>query len=276
MKLPNFMVIGAEKSGTTWLKHVLREHPELFIPSEKELHYFDVEDNFNKGLVWYSSFFEKSTKPFNGEITPGYLTHAVKVAPRIKEAFPAIKLIAILRNPIDRAWSNYQMNLADGKVTQSFESCIDTHHIIISKGNYKRQLLPYMEIFSSDQLLVLNYDDIKDAGTLVNRIFKFLGVTENFVPAKLEEKIFTSRKSRFSLLNDAFRFSAQVLRAMKLNIVLQRFKKDVKKWLKRVNTVPSSYSPMPTDLRIRLGEYYKDDIVFLEGFWKRDLSHWLK
>ncbi|MCB0494159.1 MAG: sulfotransferase domain-containing protein [Cyclobacteriaceae bacterium] len=274
MTLPNFIVIGAEKSGTTWLKHVLREHPEIYIPNEKELHFFDADDNFSKGLSWYSSFFEKSTKPLNGEITPGYLAQAEKVAPRIAELFPEVKLIAILRNPVDRAWSNYHMNLADGKIAQSFGACIDSNHIIITKGHYKDQLQCYFELFSRDQLLILNYEDLREAGVLVEHIFNFLGVEESFVPARLKEKIFTSRKSRFALLNDFFRISARILRVLKLNSFFYQFRIGVKKWLKKVNTVPAEYPAMPIDVRKKLSDYYKEDIAFLEEVWQKDLSEW--
>lgn len=274
MKLPDFLVIGAEKSGTTWLKHVLREHPEIFVPSEKELHFFDRDENFDSGLEWYSAFFSKSDKIHRGEITPAYLASAEKVAPRIATQFPFMRLIAIIRNPVERAWSNYQMNKADGKVDIDFSECIGANHPIITKGHYAEQLSVYFDHFPKDQMLILNYDDLDRPAELIRRVFRFLMVDEGFVPTKLNERIFSARVARFPILNHVVRAAVRILRKVGLMSFFSPHKQVVNNILRRYNTRTATYQQMTYEQRSKLIQIYMKDILFLEQFWDISLDRW--
>lgn len=106
---PDFLGIGAQKSGTTWLYKNLRCHPELFLPDEKELHYFDW--NYERSLRWYGHQFKPGINKIKGEITPGYSIIERERIALIHRLWPKLRLVLLLRNPIDRAWSQAVMNL---------------------------------------------------------------------------------------------------------------------------------------------------------------------
>ncbi|MBA3731354.1 MAG: sulfotransferase domain-containing protein, partial [Gammaproteobacteria bacterium] len=105
--LPNFLIIGASRCGTTWMANNIKSHPDVFMPPKKELHFFDA--SFDKGWDYYASFFpDKKCARYRaiGEATPAYL-YMPQVARLIKSRLPDVKMIVSLRNPIDRAYSQY-------------------------------------------------------------------------------------------------------------------------------------------------------------------------
>ena len=104
--LPTFLVIGAPRSGTTWIARNLREHPEICLSKKKELHFFDRDENYERGIAYYESFFTRCSEQQHaiGEATPDYI-HVPVAAKRIKEHLPHAKLIVSLRNPRDRVYS---------------------------------------------------------------------------------------------------------------------------------------------------------------------------
>jgi len=127
MGLPDFIIIGAMKSGTTTLHNILRQHSQIFLPPEKEIHYFDIDKNYTKGLDYYASFFNDAKRyQLIGEITPRYIWNS-QIAQRIaKDLGTKTKLIAILRNPADRAFSHYKMNILNKSEKRSFDDVFST------------------------------------------------------------------------------------------------------------------------------------------------------
>jgi len=107
--LPDFICIGAQKAGTAWLYENLRVHPDIYMSKKKELHFFDI--NFYRSLGFYSSWFEEGADKMKGEITPAYSNLPKRRIVFIRKIMPNLKLILILRNPIDRAWSAARMGL---------------------------------------------------------------------------------------------------------------------------------------------------------------------
>lgn len=107
--LPDFLGIGAQKAGTTWLHENLCHHPDLYLPEPKELHYFDW--GFHRSLRHYSDIFKRGCNRVKGEITPGYSIIPVERMRFIRTIMPDVRLIFLMRNPIDRAWSQALMNL---------------------------------------------------------------------------------------------------------------------------------------------------------------------
>ena len=185
---PDFVIIGAQKGGTTFLHHLLSQHPLVEPAVRKEVHFFDW--NFDKGIEWYRQCFpdpkwKGGRKIITGEASPSYLFHPL-VAERMAETVPQARLIAMLRNPIDRAYSHYQMQVRRGQEPRAFEEAIeaqlsrlraeaegdetreDTSHdgfkqqmvfAYLSRGIYVDQLLRWRESFSTEQMLVLSSED---------------------------------------------------------------------------------------------------------------------
>jgi hypothetical protein len=207
--LPDFLILGAAKAGTSSLYALLCQHPQVLPASRKEVHYFDW--GYDRGLRWYRSFFPLSLhmrlktlalgRPaVCGEGSPYYLFHPHSPR-RIAGVLPGAKLIALLRDPVDRAYSHYQHNLRHEGETLSFEEAIereaerihgerermlaDEHYnseryrvySYLTRGIYVDQLAAYHQYFPREQLLVLRAEDFfRDPGGVCARTVEFLGL----------------------------------------------------------------------------------------------------
>ncbi len=213
----DFIVIGAQKSGTTSLFEYLRRHPQLCLPSAKEVPYFSHDARYRDG---WSDYLRKAF-PFAdpsqrwGTVTPQYMVGGlydaardspgsdVRTVPeRIRRQLPEVRLIAILRDPIERARSHHAMALMNGWDSRSFDEAIhellsddalqaarrlpDERTGYVVWGEYGRILEGYLDVFPREQLLVLFMADLKDRPHLVlQRVLEFLGVDATFVPDNL-------------------------------------------------------------------------------------------
>jgi hypothetical protein len=133
--LPDFLIIGAAKSGTSTLYNLLRFHPHVRAAAHREIHYFD--QNFEKGVEWYRVHFRPGTnrggrRTITGESSPSYLA-GKQVPQRVAEVVPEARLIALLRNPVDRAYSHYQMDVRVGQMRLSFEQVIDEAEVTAAR-----------------------------------------------------------------------------------------------------------------------------------------------
>lgn len=177
-----FLGIGAQKAGTTWLYEMLTQHPDISFPLHKEVHYWNraypgqaVED--------YLSNFQHPTL-CEGEITPAYAFLNLKVIKEVYRHQPELKIIYIIRNPIDRAWSSAKMAL--GRAEMQFHEASDQWFIdhfnsrgSLLRGDYEACLRNWKAVFNDNQLLVLNFDEIKHApDEFLSKCCQHLGVKE--------------------------------------------------------------------------------------------------
>jgi len=182
--LPDFLGIGAPRSGTSWLYMNLRCHPELYLPDQKELHYFDR--NFHKSLGFYSGKFKPGRQKVKGEITPAYGHLPVEIIRFIRTIMPDVKLVYLMRNPIDRAWSSALKGLVR-KANRKFEDVDESEFYahFRSEGNRKRcdhltNLNNWLNIFPSEQLYIGFFEDIVNRPQeLLNEIFAHIGVSRD-------------------------------------------------------------------------------------------------
>jgi hypothetical protein len=201
--LPNFLVIGPGKSGTTWLYHALKNHPEVCVSSAKETLFFETE--FKRGIDWYEDFFshcDQSVKAV-GEVSNTYVF--CKDAPkRIKSVNPDIKLISCLRNPIERTFSHYLFLVRGGQVTSTFSETLKNRPDLIDKGKYFKNLKPYFDTFDKRQFCVKLFDELKtDQVDFIQSIYSFLNVNESYKPQ-------VDYKSRLSAAKPRNRFLASL------------------------------------------------------------------
>ena len=206
----DFLLIGAQKSGTSALAHYMGQHPDIGMARTKEVHFFDRDENFAKQKTDYALYhqhfdFSKNHKIF-GEATPIYL-YWRPACQRIWEYNPSLKLIAILRNPIDRAFSHWTMEYERGAEKESFWNAIrqeperlkEGQHRVYSyvdRGFYANQIERFQAKFSAEQLLFIKYEDFKadQEGTLA-KVFSFLGVEHKgftFTPERIHESAYRS------------------------------------------------------------------------------------
>jgi len=234
LSLPDFLGIGAQKSGTSWLYYNLRCHPELYLAEPKELHYFDW--NFHKSLRFYSNKFKPGDQKVKGEITPGYSIISPNRIKFIHKLKPDLKLIFLMRNPIDRAWSHALMNLVE-MPNIKFKDIEDSNFYAhfkaersTKRGDYLTILKNWLTYFPSDQLYIGFFEDIKDhPQELLIKIFTHLGVSKDvnwdFFPyrevIKKNPKIPMPEKYRH-FLEDMYRRDIEIL--------YERFRFPVEGW----------------------------------------------
>jgi Sulfotransferase domain len=211
--VPDFIIIGAQKGGTTSLYRYLIEHPNIAPIYVKEPHFFDIY--YHKGLEWYRSYFPTAVEKYyaryvqkhdliTGEASPYYLFHP-SAAQRVAKTLPKAKLIVLLRNPIDRAYSQYQHQLRQSGVEAlSFEEAIDAeekrlageeekirqnekyasfnhrHYSYLARSTYINQLPVWLNIFPREQLLILKSEDLyADPASIAKQTLEYLNVPAN-------------------------------------------------------------------------------------------------
>jgi len=208
MRLPDFLIIGAARCGTTWLYECLQAHRRLFLPAQKrpEPHFFLKEAEYARGIDYYSDRYFRGVPDalVAGEASTSYL-YRPHVAARIARHLPDVKMIALLRNPIDRAFSNYMVSVHNNLETLPFPEAIRREpqrlarprsplareicpQAYIDRGRYFAQLAVYLRHFRPDQLHVILFDDLVDRPAAVLGDFhRFLGVGADDLPADITE-----------------------------------------------------------------------------------------
>ena len=218
--LPDFLIIGTQRGGTTSLYHYLEAHPCIEPATTKEIHFFDRR--VNKGLAWYRGHFPTSIEKYyverlrgrafvTGEASPSYLFHP-HAPKRIAKALPHTKLIVLLRNPIDRAYSQYYHSLELGYESLPFEEAIEgeeertarerekilkdesyesyayKHLSYLTRGIYVDQLRVWMDLFPREQFLILKSEDFyADPGATLKRVLDFLNLPEMETQVRAKE-----------------------------------------------------------------------------------------
>lgn len=159
----DFLGIGAQKAGTTWIHHHLEQHPDICFPHGKEIHFWDWHRD--RGVAWYTGLFSHNPGKKQGEITPAYAFQDIDTIRQIHAINPKLRLIFSARNPIDRAWSSAKMALQRAEMTleeASDQWFLDHFHSrgSLNRGDYVRCLSNWLSVFPAEQLLVVHYDDI--------------------------------------------------------------------------------------------------------------------
>lgn len=266
----NFLIIGATKSATTWLQQSLQQDASVYMP-DPELHFFSR--NFEKGQDWYLSQFDNSpTHCMIGEKSNSYMD-TPGVADRIKAALPKVLLIAQLRNPVDRAYSDYCMLYRRGEVGRDIAEYLDPRVAsgsrFLNGGLYHQQLRQYLDRFPSEQLKVLLYENIRAAPQeQLNSVRDFLGLKLELRVPPVEKKI---KDKTDPVISPSLR---RILKPLKP--VLAPFRNNVVlKALRSVIAHETEYSSLTPDLCERLIDFYAPEAEKLGKIIDLDLSTWL-
>lgn len=224
---PHFLGIGAQKSGTSWLNKQLRNHPALWLPPMKEIHYYDspsfpmicllasrfqkirkmMRNNISKAIKknkdrtwyfryyclprndsWYASLFTPKKNQLAGEITPAYANLSEKKIAKIYQQNPQLKIIYLLRNPIDRSWSQLgmesnrfgQKNISDSSTKEILDFL--NHPQNLTHSSYLSNLKRWQQYFPKEQIFIGFFDQLKEnPQQLLNDIFHFLEVSPHLI-----------------------------------------------------------------------------------------------
>jgi len=246
----DFIIAGTQKGGTTALDYYLRKHPDIGMGSNKELHFFDNESNFTESTTNYSKYdncfnFEDN-KTIYGEVTPIYM-YWKPSCKRIWEYNPNIKLIFILRNPITRAFSNWNMEYDRGGDKESFSYAIKNetlrikealplqHRVYsyIDRGHYSKQIKRFREYFNEKQLMFIKYEEFKNnQESVLNEIFRFLEVDPTNY--SFEYQTIHKRKKHTEMSKE------------EINYLLNTFKNEIPKVEKMLNWDCSDWKNLDT------------------------------
>lgn len=265
-----FLIIGATKSATTWLQQSLQQDTAVCMP-DPELHYFSR--NYDKGDEWYlSQFGSTGGRRFIGEKSNSYMD-TPGVAARIKQAIPDVLLIAQLRNPVDRAYSDYCMLYRRGEVGRDVAQYLDPRRAtggrFLNGGLYHQQLQPYLDLFPTQQLQVLLYENIRtDPQRQLDTVRSFLRLESELRMPPVTKKV---KDKTDPIVSPGLR---QILKPLKP--VLAPFRNNfVVQGVRSMIAQETKYSPLEPDLCARMVEFYAPEAERLGKLINKDLSEWL-
>jgi len=296
--LPNFLIVGAAKSGTTSLYNHLKRHPEIYMPKDIKETFFFVQKDFKqdyKGLGHYGHriilelddyirLFKKAREKAIGEACAGYLYYHKESIPNIKFYLRDPKIIIILRNPVERAFSNYLNHVRDNNEVLGFEDALKAQkeragwwwgYQFVKVGLYYEQVKAYLDNFSSVKIYL--FDDLKENPKgLIKDAYSFLSVDSSFIPNNLGKRYNISGvpkyKPIYNILTkpNPIRFAAKV-------IVKTLAGQDKKKAFgEKMRGYLLEKPEMKEETREYLKEVFREDILALQDLINRDLTHWLK
>jgi Sulfotransferase domain len=268
--LPNLIVIGGLKCGTTSLHHYLNLHPEVEMSRPKELNFFVSELNWPLRRDWYASHFSPEA-PVRGESSPHYtnLPRFEGVAERMRSVLDEPRLVYMVRDPIDRLLSHYLHNVGGGYEDRPLaEALAEPQNAYVSRSRYFLQLEPFLRAFGPPAIEIVAREELKDdRAATMRRLFAFLGVEPDFHSEQFEREWETGTAKtggRFRLMDRAVRLPG--LRALDRNF--DRLPESLRWLVERVVHDPRagevSKPDLPAPLRERLVELFRADVARLE------------
>ena len=273
--LPGFLIIGAAKAGTSWLVSCLRRHPAVFIPLE-EIHYWtEHRRELEPSHRWYRRQFRNAAPgQLIGDNSNSYLSQPDASA-LIARDLPDVKLVAMLRNPVDRAYSGYCMRLRYGDVSDDVSLYLDPERTpirnMLENSRYWQKLQPYIARFGRDRMHFVIHDDIQDApGELLDGLCEFLDIEPRADEMLIESKV-NAKEQTWP--------SAKLTRFFKRYPLLTELRRALKGWwlydrMRGRFMRPVTYPPLPEELGARLRLYFADDVARLSEVVGRDLTFW--
>lgn len=269
-RLPNLVVIGGLKCGTTSVHHYLSLHPEIAMSRPKELNFFVEELNWPLGVDWYRGHFD-GPEAVRGESSPHYTNEPrfAGVAGRIETTIPDARLVYCVRDPIERMLSHYLHNVAGGyEARELTDALAEPDSSYVHRSLYAFQLAPYLERFSRERIAIVSQRDLKERRAETMRsLFGFLGVDESIQSPRFEREWETGSGKGAS----GFRLMDRAVRLPGLRALDRRFDRlpEALRWrVERIVHDPGSGEAakpdLPDELRETLSRRFHDDVAELE------------
>lgn len=289
--LPNFLIVGAQKCGTTSLHEYLIQHPQIYLPECKETKFFVDDARYLKGISHYEDvcFSSYSGESAVGEIDPDYM-YSEQALERMAEHLDlrTIKLIFVLRNPVDRAFSHYLMSLRRGIETLSFEKAIkveseriskdyysNMHFSYISRGFYLLQIQRFLAYSDKTNMMFILSDDLKkNTLDVLTTCYRFLNVAEDIIPPDLDIQHHVAKATRSKGLLQLILRESLAKKIFRILLPSDMLRKKLRKNLLELNQTSEHGLVLQEDTRLMLANMYSEANRQLAGFIERDLTHW--
>ena len=292
LKKPNYILLGAAKSATTTIYDILRQNLNVFAPQFKEPHFFNIDDNYEKGLSWYLNTYYKNSIDSKVVIdfTPTYL-YSKKSAERIFHSLGrGVKFIIILRDPVDRAFSHYLHSKRDGHEKESFERAIkleqkrlseymldndfiaELRFSYISQGLYYKMLKTYLKFYDLNDFLIINFDKeiSNNMQVTLDRISKFLDIEINSELSNIHSN--KSGVSKFQTINKVI-LKENIFRKFLKKIIPYSIRQIIKNKIRNFNKQDVNYTPLNLKLKKEIFDvYFKEDVFQLEKLLNKKMD----
>ena len=291
---PSFFCVGAQKAGTTALYDWLVQQPDVCLPVIKETHFFSHDDRYKLGLDWYFKQFPKMNgDAVIGEIDPEYMFFE-DVPQRIRELMKAPRIVFVLRNPLDRAYSHYLMSVRRGyedlpyadallaeqeRLAQNENEFSLNHQSYIARGRYCTQIRRFRDVFPDSEFLFVKFEDLigRDSGLLTyEKICHFIGVRSSPLLADRSKKSNQASVPRYAFLRDFLykRSSSSILGKL---IPSKDLKLRIAMFLDSLNQKPISgnVSSIVNQVPSEIIKMFDEEIADLGDLTGLDLSDWL-
>jgi len=297
--LPTFFIVGAQKSGTTSLHDWLRQQPDICLPEIKETHYFAYPERYRYGLYWYLAQFQtsgrKATGRVMGEIDPEYMFFS-ETPKRMSQLTNNPKIIFIFRNPIERAFSQYQMSVARGYEDLSFIEALEIeqdrlandtddfslkHHSYLSRGRYAEQVQRYLQAFSESDFLYIKFEDMvsDDKGQeIYGNICRFIGLKSDPAIADRTRRSNEASEPKSMILRNIIHRGSKLRRLISKTIPSYDLKLKIWLAIDRLNRRPHKhketleYHRLSNHMIISI----KNEVKTLQQITNLDLDNWLE
>ncbi|MFV8816189.1 sulfotransferase family protein [Haliea sp. E17] len=286
---PNFLVVGASKSGTSSLYHYLKQHPEIGLSSVKETQFFNCDEIFGLGVDRFVDLYfdcSSSCKAI-GDITPSYLVRGEKVLPRILSVYgdKPPKIVVIMREPVSRAWSHYLHKVRSGEENLSFEDAIAREEERIeadpggwwgyrNEGNYEHFIQKWLQVIPRKNFLFITTEELADdPENVLSRLYRHVGVDPFFrAPDMSRKNVGGQIRSRWLLGMIA---RQGVTKRIIKSIFPYRMRQKMKSRLIAYNTKTTTPEiEMTTEVRKQLAEFYIESNSRLAQTIGRELDEW--
>lgn len=286
----DFFIVGAPKAGTTSLYHYLNEHPEIEMSSKKEPDYFSDRYIHEQGMYYgnerietlekYQALFPNdNTGKKLGEASVSYLFYP-NVAENIYKYNSDAKIIILLRNPVERAFSHYLMDFRLGLVTETFEDIINKkpksnnsdlfYQQYIELSSYSKQVKRYLHVFEKQNVFIIDYIDFKeDTSKVLEELFQFIGVSPYFKPnVKKKHNTYSMPKNNVIRVIYSFAMLRKILRLLFPSTLYKRARSILFKQGKK--------PVLSQALKLQLNQYFKNDVERLAELLEKDYSRWIE
>lgn len=283
----HFVCVGAQKAGTTTLHDILNQHPKIGLPVVKESHFFSKDEQYSKGLHFYFKYYfsQRKKELMYGEVNPEFSYDQI-VSERLKEHFKELKIIMIIRNPVDRAFSQYLMTKRRGLEPLSFEEAMEKendrlvspdghmNYSYAARGKYCEQIKRYQDLFGKGSVKIILFEDfVRATPEKIQEICEFIDAPDFTFDFTIKSN--QASESRSKLLRDFLYQPNPVKKVLGKLVYSQKIKDRIAVRLDKANLKQGKKERISNKLKEKIyHQYFKSEIESLETLLKKDLSHW--